>query len=379
MSDAPTSAAQLVELARVGGDARIESHRPVIGPWVVALKRAWGRLIRFGLAPLLARQEAFNRAVAARLAELDAPVPPTSDTAGQLASPEAALLSRRIELVHETLHRELHGVEAGVLRTLREELALKTSQALAAVLASAEPGSALASGFGEHLYREFVTRFRGSEEEIRARFALYTELFADAAPVLDVGCGRGEFLAALRARGIGASGVDVNAELVERCVQDGLDVTRGDALAHLRGMPAASLGGVFSAQVIEHFEPAAVQAFLGLAHRALRPGGLLIAETINAESLSAVTRNFFADWTHRTPIAPRSLRFVVESIGFEEVEIRYLSPVPEDARLRIVPIDPDLPSTTRDQLEAINRNFELLNGLLFAPQDFALVARKPRA
>lgn len=376
MSGSPPRASELAELARVSESVHAASHRALLGPLVVALKRVCDRVVRWGLAPLLTKQEAFNRAVAVRFDELGARTTAATESASGLASSEATLLSRRIELVHETLHRELQGVEAGVLRTLREELALKTSQALAAVLARAEPGSALASGFGEHLYREFVTRFRGSEAEIRERFALYTELFADAAPVLDVGCGRGEFLAALGARGVRASGVDVNAELVERCVADGLAVVRADALAHLRALPPGSLGGVFSAQVIEHFEPAAMQSFLALAHHALRPGGTLIVETINAESLSAVTRNFFADWTHRTPITPRSLRFVAESLGFAEVEIRYLSPVPEDARLRIVPIDPDLPATTRDQLEAINRNFELLNALLFAPQDFALVARK---
>lgn len=364
----------LAELASTSALTSLESHRPLVGFLVVRAKRLAARLARWCLAPVLARQEAFNRAVAAELATRRAErsssgAPPDDGSPGALA--------RRIELVHESLHREITSREAAILRSLREEVAVKTSQALAAIVADAQVRRPLAEGFGDHLYREFVSRFRGSEEEIGRRFELYTKLFADADPVIDVGCGRGEFLAALRERGIGARGVDSNAELVEHCVSHGLDVARGEALEHLGSLDAGSLGGVFSAQVLEHLEPAGIQAFLGLAHRVLRPGGLLVAETVNAESLAAITRNFFADWTHRTPIVPRSLRFVAERCGFAELEIRYLSPVPENARLRIVPIDPDLATSTRDQLEAINRNFELLNALLFGPQDFALIARKP--
>lgn len=373
MSGTPPPGDSLAELASIADPSRVESHRPLIGFVVVRVKRFAARLARWCLSPVLARQEAFNRAVARELSARGG----SEDCERQGDEADLGSVGRRIELVHESLHREITSREAAVLRSLREEIGVKTSQALAALVAEAQVRRPLAEGFGDHLYREFVSRFRGSEEEIGRRFELYTNLFTAAAPVLDVGCGRGEFLLALQGRGIAARGVDSNAELVEHCAAQGLEVTRGDALECLRSLEVGSMGGVFSAQVLEHLEPAGIHSFLALSQRVLRPGGLLIVETVNAESLAAVTRNFFADWTHRTPIVPRSLRFVAERCGFTDLEIRYLSPVPDTARLRILPIDPDLATSTRDQLEAINRNFELLNALLFGPQDFALVARKP--
>jgi len=372
-------AEDLHALGRLSGSMPVASHRPVAGGTILIVRRIASRAARWALAPLLARQESFNLEVASRLEALRSAAP-----AVEADSKGLELLSKRLEVVHESLHREIVGREAGVLRTLRDELELKTSQAVASVVASATAdavagGQPTVAGLGDHLYREFVSRFRGSEAEIRERFTLYTELFAEAGPVLDLGCGRGEFLEALRERGVPASGVDRNAEMAEQCVARGLAVTRGDVLEQLASVPVGSLGGVFSAQVLEHLEPAGVQTFVALAARALRPGGLLVAETVNVESLAALTKNYFADWTHQTPIGPRSLAFLVERCGFPDPEIRYLSPIPDDAKLRIVPADPDLPTSTRDYLEAINRNFILLNALLFGPQDFALIARKPRS
>ena len=107
-------------------------------------------------------------------------------------------------------------------------------------------------------------------------------LFEGASDVLDVGCGRGEFLELLRAKGISARGIDLNEEMAAVCRERGLDATAGDALSYLLAQPDGSLGGLFAAQVVEHLEPDYLMRFLEAAYHKLRPGSKIVLETINA-------------------------------------------------------------------------------------------------
>ena len=106
-----------------------------------------------------------------------------------------------------------------------------------------------------YAYVGFENLYRGSRDEIRSRLTEYLPLFAGASDVLDVGCGRGEFLDLLRERDVRARGVDVNAEMVEECRRRGLDASAGDALTLLDALEDESLGGLFAAQVVEHLQP----------------------------------------------------------------------------------------------------------------------------
>jgi O-antigen chain-terminating methyltransferase len=201
---------------------------------------------------------------------------------------------------------------------------------------------------------------RGSTQEVRDRQRPYMEDFAGAAPVLDVGCGRGEFLGLLRDAGIEARGVDADADMVAFARGEGLDVEQADALAYLDSVPDGSLGGIFAAQVVEHLPPLALRRFLELAAAKLRRGGLLVAETINPLSPLAL-RNYFADLTHVQPLVPETLALLARHAGFASVETRFANPPAE--RLE-VPDDP-----------VIAENVRRLNELLFGPLDYAVLAR----
>jgi len=178
--------------------------------------------------------------------------------------------------------------------------------------------------------------------------------------VLDLGCGRGEFLALLVEAGIEARGIDADADMVAYARGEGLNVDQGDALAALEKLDDGSLGGVFAAQLLEHLPPPALVRLLELSARKLRPGGVLVAETINPISPLAL-RNYFADLTHAQPLVPETLELLARQAGFAEVEKRFLN---EPEERLTVPDDP-----------VMARNVRRLNELLFAPLDYAIVAR----
>ena len=221
-------------------------------------------------------------------------------------------------------------------------------------------------------YTAFENRFRGSRDDVRARQADYVALLRDHAPVLDLGCGRGELLELLREAGVEARGVESNAHAVRECREKGLDVAEDDLVEHLRRLERGRLGAVFAAQVAEHLPPAVLHAVLAEAHRALRPGGLLVLETVNAASALAFFDVFIRDLTHERPLHPETLRFMAAAAGFSEVRIELRSPVPDDVRLHLLP-GGGLPPPV---VKALNENVERLNALLFAPLDYALVARR---
>ena len=134
--------------------------------------------------------------------------------------------------------------------------------------------------------------------------------------MLDVGCGRGEFLDLLAEAGIEATGVDADAGMVERCREKGhAGTVHGDALEHLRSLADGTLGAVFAAQVIEHLDPPDLHEFLALARAKLRPGGLLIAETVNPHSVAAL-KAFWVDPTHRHPLFPETVLALTRGAGF---------------------------------------------------------------
>jgi O-antigen chain-terminating methyltransferase len=149
-------------------------------------------------------------------------------------------------------------------------------------------------------------------------------------------------------------------------------VATGDLVEFLRSPPAGSLGGVFAAQVAEHLPPAALQALLRESHRALRPGGLLALETVNPRSVVGLLEVFNRDLTHEKPLHPDTLRFLAAAAGFSDVRIEMRSPIEPAARLQPVPAD-GLPAGAA---AALNENIQRLNDLLYAPQEYVLLARR---
>jgi SAM-dependent methyltransferase len=243
-----------------------------------------------------------------------------------------------------------------------------------------QPSSVAPSAFAPPLdaykYVGFEDRFRGSREEIRRRFESYLPLFDGASDVLDVGCGRGEFLDLLGAHGIAARGIDVNHEMAEACRARGLDVTEADAVGYLDSVQDGSLGGLFAAQVVEHLQPAYLLRFLELAFHKLRPGARLVLETLNPACWLAFFESFIRDITHVWPLHPETLEYLVLASGFTSTEVQFRSAIPEHQRLQRIALPAETPRELVELGEAFNGNMEKLNARMFTHMDYAVVSQR---
>jgi O-antigen chain-terminating methyltransferase len=208
----------------------------------------------------------------------------------------------------------------------------------------------------------------------------YVPIFAGASEVVDVGCGRGEFLELLRGAGITVRGVDQNHEMVERCRARGFDVAETDGLSFLLAAPPGSLGGLIASQVVEHLQPDYLLRFLAAAADALRPGAPIVLETINPACWSAFFDSYIRDLTHVRPLHPDTLKFLVMAAGFTDAAVQWRSPYPVGGKLERLPealrgasAAPEL----RPLADTVDRNVDRLNSLFFTYRDYAVVARRP--
>jgi 2-polyprenyl-3-methyl-5-hydroxy-6-metoxy-1,4-benzoquinol methylase len=172
----------------------------------------------------------------------------------------------------------------------------------------------------------FAERFRGSEEYVRSGQQVYVPYFAGRRNVLDIGCGRGEFLELMRIAGVDARGIDLSPESVALCRSKNLEAEIADLFAYLSAQPAGALGGIFCAQVVEHLPPERLPEFIKLAARSLDPGGIIAIETPNPECLAIFGTHFYLDPTHTRPVPHPLLAFYLEEFGIGGIEVKKLSP-----------------------------------------------------
>lgn len=182
------------------------------------------------------------------------------------------------------------------------------------------------SAYLDDYYWRFEEHFRGSREQISERLSVYEPFVKEVVAKLpetkavDIGCGRGEWLDLLSSWGIKGSGVDLNARMIKECQNLGHEVQLSDALAYLKRVPTESLGVVTGFHIVEHLPLNVLVKLFYETFRVLRPGGIVIFETPNPENLLVGSCNFFTDPTHRNPIPPHSLNFLLSYAGFRRQE-----------------------------------------------------------
>lgn len=327
----------------------VRSHRPALGAALTLTKWSIRRLLRFQSMHMAGEVNTFAGNTASALAL-------TAERIQDLEERQSSSMARLERLEGRMRHVARMTQQPGATGNGSSNAAVRSSQADLAID-----------------YAAFEDRFRGSSEELGKRQAGYVELFrGQSLRILDVGCGRGEFLEQLQRAGLSAYGIDSSPAMVQRAQEAGVDARVEDAFEHLESLRPGSLGGVFSAQVVEHFDPSHLVLFFELAARVLAPGGVFVAETLNPQSLSTFTGPLYVDLGHARPLHPLTLQFIAQSVGLRKVELRFLSPVPAEGRLSAIPEGGE----QSDLIERINANFHRIDEAMFGPLDFAVVAKK---
>lgn len=206
-------------------------------------------------------------------------------------------------------------------------------------------------------YFRFSEKFRGPEEYVRSSQQIYLPYFAGHTNVLDIGCGRGEFLENMREAGVTARGIDLSPESVAQCRSKGLEAETADLFEYLNNLPEASLDGIFCAQVVEHIEPARLPEMIRLCASRLERGGVIAIETPNPECLAIFASHFYLDPTHTRPVPSALLAFYLEEFGVGRVEVRKLAPAADSM--------PSLASLPSDFHQAF-----------FGALDYAIIGKK---
>jgi 2-polyprenyl-3-methyl-5-hydroxy-6-metoxy-1,4-benzoquinol methylase len=297
----------------------------------------------------------------------------------------AASETRSDQIAREIQSLDELRTQVGVLQRAIEMLKRSATAAPTAVLNPPAPVTSARSQIpspqvDDYKYVGFEDAFRGADAVIEERLRAYVPVFAGRSSVLDIGCGRGEMLSALKDAGVTARGIDTNAEMVAVARERGLEATGADALGYVSSLPDESLGGIIATQVIEHLEPSYLMRLLDAAAQKLQPGAPIVLETINPACWLAFFSSYIRDFTHVRPVHPETLQYLLRASGFARVEIRYSAPVPDHMKMKTVDLPAEVLASSEPRSKAmaqiahtVNANAVILNNLLFTHLDYAAI------
>lgn len=223
-------------------------------------------------------------------------------------------------------------------------------------------------------YSKFEDQFRGPEKLIKERQKIYLDYINKQKSVLDIGCGRGEFLELLKENGIKAFGIDSNRQMVKRCLDKGLEVEYADAISYLKNYQG-SLGNIFLSMIVEHLDFKDIFAIISTAWGKMEKDSVILIETINPNSFYAQSRAYVIDPTHINLVSPETLSYTFQKVGFRNLKIIYKSPVPKEQRLKFIKHqinDKELNKVLRK----INNNLEILDDIIFGNLEYVIMGVK---
>lgn len=319
----------------------ITSHRKVTGKIIIFIKKVIRKLLSWYITPMVVQQNEFNafttkvlNSMNEKIAKIEANRIQIEENFNERLLETALNFNNKLKAAEENISNQFREIEE------KKKINLD--------------------------YVAFENKYRGSQELIRSRLKVYLKYFEKENNILDIGCGRGEFLELLRENNIEAKGIDVDEGMLLLCKEKNLNVENIDALKYLSELEDNSLGGVILTQVIEHLEPNDLINLISLSYKKLKPGAYFIAETINPQSLIVFTQAYFMDLSHIRMIHPYTVKFLVDQEGFKDASLEYFSEVPESVK---IPQINELP-------EDFNQAMVRLNNLVYGSRDYAIIGRK---
>tara|TARA_E500000331_G_scaffold101483_1_gene98364 strand:- start:852 stop:1961 length:1110 start_codon:yes stop_codon:yes gene_type:complete len=174
----------------------------------------------------------------------------------------------------------------------------------------------------KNFYLDFENTFRGTRSSIMNRISVYNDLLYlifkrnPQAKLLDIGCGRGEWLQNCRDNGFEVLGIDDNQDMVDFSQDLGLNAIKAEAKLFVKSCNSNSYDFITLFHVIEHLKDADFFSLMVECQRILKPDGLLLIETPNIDNIQVSTRTFYIDPTHINHINPDYVDFLLKRVGF---------------------------------------------------------------
>ena len=357
----------------------ISSHRRILGkPLIKGRELVHGEVQRY-IDPSLWKQREFNSCIVRILNGISERLGRVDDRIAQSQSAISDQVNDRIAQSQSKVYSDIGEQVRSVILAMNKDIEnrawlagiLEEKIAKSKEKRSDEMLSSQVTGLN---YFIFEDRFRGSRNDTKAKQLKFVKYFEGCKNVLDIGCGRGEFLELLKDNGISGHGIDIDEDMVRYCRSRDLNVEKLDAVSYLNQLEDKSLDGIFIDQVVEHLDPDYLIKMIDLCYKKMLFGAYIIMETVNPLSLLSLA-DFYMDMSHKRPVHPETLKFLMSAAGFRETVAQFYEPAVEDGRLRYIDAD-ELAEKERSLADIINRNTDMLNNMIFGPQDYAAIGKK---
>ena len=357
----------------------ISSHRRILGkPLIKGRELVHGEVQRY-IDPSLWKQREFNSCIVRILNGISERLGRVDDRIAQSQSAISDQVNDRIAQSQSKVYSDIGEQVRSIILAMNKDIEnrawlagiLEEKIAKSKEKRSDEMLSSQVTGLN---YFIFEDRFRGSRNDTKAKQLKFVKYFEGCKNVLDIGCGRGEFLELLKDNGISGHGIDIDEDMVRYCRSRDLNVEKLDAVSYLNQLEDKSLDGIFIDQVVEHLDPDYLIKMIDLCYKKMLFGAYIIMETVNPLSLLSLA-NFYMDMSHKRPVHPETLKFLMSAAGFRETVAQFYEPAVEGGRLRSIDAD-GLAEKERSLADIINRNTDMLNNMIFGPRDYAAIGKK---